>query len=73
MLIGFGNGLNRRESEEETCRSPMLVLLEWVSVLADRAIRTQKWQVGMGESVWVSAIISLALKEKKKREKEKEN
>lgn len=51
----------------------MLVLLEWVSVLADRAIRTQKWQVGMGESVWVSAIISLALKEKKKREKEKEN
>lgn len=29
MLIGFGNGLNRRESEEKICRSPMLVHLEW--------------------------------------------
>ena len=35
LLIGFGNGLNRRESEEETCRSPMLVHLEWVSAPAD--------------------------------------
>lgn len=35
---------------KKTCRSPMLVHLEWVSVLADGAVRTPSGRWGWGRA-----------------------
>lgn len=50
---------------KKTCRSPELVHLEWVSVLAEWAIRTQSGRWGGGEGVGFYRHITCFLGEEK--------